>query len=608
MSSWLWLSGCTISAVDQTDDRRPTNTCSVESDCGSDENCNDGLCQPSNGALEALLLEVTPPSDSEAPHLSFVSHLEAVPTSGGELKIPPVQAASVTGNLHLPKGSCYPGLPQDGAVPLPPANDLSLPASVTLFPRERLLGLPQQLYVTASDFRKDGTYKFDMVVPPGDYDVYLVPSRGQEGCAVPPQLFRGQTISGQTTLDYPVSNSSTLDLRIRWPKGAHTLDGWVADIIEPLGGRPISTEVELEPPVDQAEGSLDVTYRLPLVYSTVSELKPSIDPIEFAADLVRLRPPPGDPTPTIFLDRTALGLLSASMPTVTGFTRYPAPVRVEGQLARADDGSALAGSVTVVSTDIAGVDDGIFASFQATVQVSEEDEGIFVIDMPPGTYRVHAVPGTGVDGTVPGEGSLSALEARWEIAAGSGFQAGKLLELAATSVVTGQSKFEGAEVRVAASPQKVLPFQEAFGIAPFVPRGRNGLVESGHFSVSVDPGRFDVSLRAPESLGFGWFVKPGVEVADAPQDLGDVELKAPSALRGTTTGLFADKDADTREPVLVSRIVGSCSVRAYAYLDRDLAYTRDAAAAVSVVQVAETRSDDRGAFRLLVPSSLAASK
>lgn len=596
---WLWLSGCTISAVSEAEDTRLTNTCSVDSDCGAEESCNDGLCQPFNGDLEALLIEITPPADSEAQHVSFVSHFQPgfVPTSGGELKLPPVQAATVTGSLQLSQtDNCYPTLPQDGAVPLPTASDLSLPVSVTLIPRERLLGLPQQLYVTASDFRKDGTYKFDIVVPPGSYDVYLVPNRGQQGCVVPPQLIRGESISGKTTLNYHASKNSDLKLQLHWPKGTHVLDGWTADVIEPLGGRPISTEVTLTTPSDRGT---DLVYEIPLVYSTVRQLPAAQESVEFAGDLIRLRPPEGAPLPTIFLDRTGIGLLPGT-PTITDFTRYPEPVKLEGQLARAADGAPLTGAVSVVSTNIAGVDDGIIAWFQASVDVTAESDGIFSLELPPGNYLVHAVPGAVVGDNSAGNDSLSSLETEWQIAAGVPFQAGKVLELKPSSVVTGESSFEGAEVRVSASPKTVLPFNQAFGFSPFLPRGRSGLVNSSRFAVSVDTGRFDISVRAPETLGFGWFVKPGVEVTDAPQDLGRVSLKAPSALRGTTTGLFVERDA------VVSKVIGSCSVRAYAYLDKDFAYTRDSSSAVSVVQVAETRSDEQGAFRLLVPSSLAA--
>jgi hypothetical protein len=230
----------------------------------------------------------------------------------------------------------------------------------------------------------------------------------------------------------------------------------------------------------------------------------------------------------------------------------------------------------------------MLATFQRTVDVSEESDGIFSIEMPPGKYRVYAVPD--FRNGPSSEGELSALETEWEVALGKSPQAGKLLELRASNLVQGRSLLEGAEVRIAATLQSALPFVQAIGEGGFVPRERNALVDSGRFALSVDAGRLDA-----------WFVKPGVEVTQD-YDLGGVPAKIPSALRGTTTGQFEGLDAVTTRPV------AACSVRAYAYLDKDFVYTRDKDSAVSVVQVAETRSDESGAFRLLVPSSLAARK
>jgi hypothetical protein len=197
---------------------------------------------------------------------------------------------------------------------------------------------------------------------------------------------------------------------------------------------------------------------------------------------------------------------------------------------------------------------------------------------------------------------LSSLEVSWEVRSGVSPQAGKVLELRAGGAVTGRFSVAGAEVRAEASPRLILPFQDALGVAPFKPRTRAGLIDTaGRFSVSVDSGRFDLSVRPPEELGFGWYVRPAVDVAGESLDLGRVPLSGPSVLRGTATALVAGP-----KNKLATVPIGFASVRAYAYLDKDLAYTRDLAAAVSVVQVAETRADAEGAFRLLVPSSLAA--
>ena len=93
-------------------------------------------------------------------------------------------------------------------------------------------------------------------------------------------------------------------------------------------------------------------------------------------------------------------------------------------------------------------------------------------------------------------------------------------------------------------------------------------------------------------------MRPGVQVGEQNVDLGLVTLPTPSVLSGEARVSLGGSDV----------LLGSAAIRAYAYLDKNLAYTRDAKQAVSVVQVAETRADENGAFRLLVPSSIVAPK
>ena len=187
--------GCTVTAVTRGNDPSPSNSCERDSECGADS-CRDGLCQTLNGQLEALLISATPPSDSGIPHLTFVTDLEKVPTSGGREDLTLPGPSHVVGKLVLPKDrTCYPGfISDDPKNPIGAADDgKSLPVTVTLARSQRLLGLTQQL-----DFASSGTttrnYAFDVLVPRGEYDVYLVPPSHQEGCAVPPQLYRSFVI------------------------------------------------------------------------------------------------------------------------------------------------------------------------------------------------------------------------------------------------------------------------------------------------------------------------------------------------------------------------------------------------------------------------------
>jgi hypothetical protein len=110
---------------------------------------------------------------------------------------------------------------------------------------------------------------------------------------------------------------------------------------------------------------------------------------------------------------------------------------------------------------------------------------------------------------------------------------------------------------------------------------------------------FDLSVRAPNELGYAWFVRPGVRVVDASVDLGRVGMPLPVVLTGSALVELTSSTVDT---------IPSALIRAYAYLDKDLTYTRDQTHAVSVIQVAGTRTEEDGTFRLLLPSSIAAPK
>ncbi len=619
LSLLLAQAGCTVSAVTAGDDPRPNNVCTSDSQCGGAP-CSQGVCEALNGQLESLLISASPPSDSNLPHLTFVTSIEQVSTNGGARDIILPGPTRVTGSLTLPSGeTCYPVFVSDDPKhTIGPADDgKTLPVTVTLALTQRLLGLPQQLYYASTSVRNaTGGYTFDLQVPGGTYDVYLVPPPKQQVCPVPPQIYRGFTIQEHADqleagagleITFPLNGISKLPLGIRWPKSSTSLTGWTVDIIEPLRGDPISTELVLGDPIRPGDSGPTVEYSATLYYSTVVQPTtnaPSSD-VEGASNLLRLRPPATVVAPSIFLARSALGLLSKNpndLVQLDRFTRLPSAVTVEGRLQRRDGGTPVAGYVNLISSEIYGVDSGVFAAYQTTVQIGV-DGGVHAV-VPPGKYRVQAVPPLQGDGSTVG-GSLAALEATWEIPADISPQYGKVLELEPSAEVIGQSPFFGAQVQAVPSPETILPFDQAFGAGQLESRATTGVVDAaGRFVVQADPGKFDVSVRAPDALGFGWFVRPGVLVkaGEASQDLGRISLPKPSVLYGTA-GLAPAGRAST-DP----RLLASAVIRAYAYLDRDLTYTRDPKAAVSVVQVAETRADDKGAFRLLLPSSIGAPK
>lgn len=610
--------GCTVTAVDLNRDGRQNNRCGDGDLCPAGQLCSAGVCETASGTLDALLISATPPSDSVLPHLTLLTPLDGVTSRGGSADLELLEPVRIKGSLRLPTGYCTPRFDSgDNTRPILASQDGTLPVTVTLALRQRLLGLSQQVYYTKTGGLTNlGGYAFGVRVPAGEYDVYLVPpakqldeceqpcglAGGPSVCTkIPPQLYRnfplgvGENTGSNGVAPFQLSNISTLRLVVRWPHGS-TLDGWTADIIEPSGGNPISNQVVLgnSTPVG---GGTAVDYRVPLAYSKV--LGSTGSDSESSGDLLRLRPPTGGvEAPTILLDRTRLGLLQTDPNEdvrLTAFTRLPNAVSVHGQLLRRATGTSAAGRVTFISTEIYGVDAGIFATYETVVEPGAN--GLISVSLPPGKYRVRGEPPLQSD--LPAEERLAATETTWDVPADLPIQFGKVVELPPIPDLSGRTNVPGATVRAVPSARNVSPFDAAFGNRPLLPRASSGLVnERGSFALDVDPGLFDVSVQAPEELGFGWFVRPGVEMTNQAQDLGFLSLPLPSVLSGNASVRLESG----------SVALSSAAIRAYVYLNKDLAYTREPAEAVAVVQVAETRADSAGRFRLLLPESIDAAK
>lgn len=603
-----WLSACTVTATSPGLDEGPSNSCSSDSDCPRDGgSCLEGVCQTLNGRLESLLIEVTPPSDSLLPHIPFLVYQEDLPATGNELALGLTRAQRVQGWMRPPVVSgckrTYYG--QQDSELSPSTDGESMPVTVTLRPREAALGLPTQIHVADATLptvnMQNGSihYTFNLHVPAGSYDVYVEPVSQEiapavdgaeidESCRIPPQLFRAtELMAAQGAVDlvlepHPISE---VDISVEFP-GAPGLDGWKVDIIDSLSGLPISTSRTLANA--EAAGSL-YRYRALLAYSGVGGPEAADAEAGGANDLVRLRPPAGVVAPTIILDRAGLGLFGGPGLTIKAITQVPSPVTLQGQMSGREDGAPSSGHVVLVSTDVSGIDAGIFGSYRTSAEVGKD--GLFELALPPGRYRVFGVPSR----EDPAR-TLSAYETVWDVPADANFQAGKLLELPSLAQVHGQTALPGAEVRVSASPRNVLPFEELLGrdAFEFIPTAFPGLVdEAGRFVLRADPGRFNIAVQPPVASNYAWSVRPSFEVvAGVEKELGRMPSRVPWVVSGVAT---------VRESAAV---VSGALVRAYAYLDENLSYTRDPAEARSVIQVAETRTDEQGKFRLLVPEDI----
>jgi hypothetical protein len=512
---------------------------------------------------------------------------------GGSLDIKLAQVSRITGRVRASDAVAKPCVPTSTEASGQIAPDGTVPARVTLTPRTRLLGIQAPTHTAATVLQTDPdtgpSNQFTLSVYPGEYDVYVEPLAPDGDCALPPQLFVGKEISpSDVALGLPLTAPQYLDVSVLWPDASNpALDGWTLDIVEQDSGRVLSTEAKLSKP-ESVDGGL--RYHALIAYSPVASAKDN-GVLPTGTELVRLAPPEGLTAPIIIVQRNVLELFHEGMGLIDQLELLPVPVKVTGQVSVQDQPEGVAATVTLVATELRAVGAGTVAAFERVVEA--DSSGQFEVDLLPGTYRVVATP--------MADKGLATAEAVWEIATGNDVQAGKVVELGPSPVVSADvfdfagNPVAGMAVQAAASPSStyldVDVLDRALGqSSPVVPRAQGTVSQDdGSFEVMCDPGTFDLWVRPESSSGFAWFVRPGVQVEAPGVDLGNVRLPLPVVYHGTlTSGDVA--------------WLSSALVRAYAYLE-GAKLTNDPSKATAVIQIAETRTDEQGRFNLLVPAS-----
>jgi hypothetical protein len=292
--------------------------------------------------------------------------------------------------------------------------------------------------------------------------------------------------------------------------------------------------------------------------------------------------------------------------TINQLTAFEKGVEVEGWV-QALGAVPKGASVTLIATEIEGLRPGLTASFTRTVEALPDverpsDPPKFTVKLMPGKYTVYAVP--------PAGSGLGATRTTWDVGTAQ-VQAGRVIELAPEASVFGTAvdpmaagALAGASVQAVAASSTALGVRDqVFGESLFVPRASTAVVDAhGAFELRADPGTFDLSVRPTVASGFAWLVRPSVAISAPGQDLGQLVLPFPIVYQGAVyQKTITSPGAENTEPTFFPNAL----IRAYVYLDDEHTFTDDPeGAAISVVQVAETRADDAGRFKLLVPPSL----
>ncbi|HEY3236375.1 MAG TPA: hypothetical protein VGJ84_16780, partial [Polyangiaceae bacterium] len=330
------LSSCSVAVVRDEKVEQTKNVCEADAECGGGQ-CVEGRCAAQKGTFETVLFEVTAPSDANAiAGVRFLKRVDNIPTEGGQLDLSLGHVADVTGRVVLPPvvnqnpagSSCtYRFLPETGNNALSTAPDGSIPATLVFTPSERLLGLPASSYTAEAAAVKNESgaitsYGFRVRLAPGLYDIYLKPGEPDPAsCTVPPQELLAQMIdAGDVKFDINLPPPQHLTVTVEWgaidcpPEGCATLNGWTADIIDPVTGRVLSNTATLLDNKSLVSNGVR-QYSLNMDVSTVVGAEPSL----VGQELFRLSPPAELAAPTLLVTRTVIELSQRGVGVVNQF-------------------------------------------------------------------------------------------------------------------------------------------------------------------------------------------------------------------------------------------------------------------------------------------------
>lgn len=574
------------------------NSCAATSDCGDGAACapvrGHKTCVATSIDLAGLILEVRPsPGAAVAPETSYL--IDPANPGMNEFSQDPFQVRGTNPagivqsfDLRLPKlVTVARGLVQANETDAKTTCTLgqaSVAADVELQRVSSYVGLPPARYsATTSAVTVDAApaNAFHIAVPPDTYHVYVAPkvsaAAGSSDCqlpALPPAYFPSQLIAHDADLNITLPPLKHLAGTLEVPKGA-SVGGWRAELVEPGSGKIISTLATLS-------GDAGTTVDFQLDYYWTFKASP----------ILRLRPPSEVVGPTVYWELASVDLSGGGQVALTLYELDAQPKHIEAGVVDSD-GAPVAASIEIQSTSLSGLTN---ASYRFTTETTSD--GAFTADLPLGDYRVLARP------TLDrGLASSQALTMdSWTIRA-EDLCCGRTVELIDRAELGGRVVDGlGRPITLAsivASPSLPGPLgylANALGLSPVLPREATAQPDAdGVFTLAVDAGQFDLSVRPPSGSLFPWIVRSRVSIApasgDGParSDLGDLVGEFPAVVLGTI------------EDSSGSPIAGAV-VRAWLPLADPIT---NADSAGTVIQVVEATTDSQGRYVLPLPTSIA---
>lgn len=546
-----------------------TNTCQSSDECGAGAACvtvgGTSMCVTSKADLPGLLLEVRPSTQAsgQASSQPFLIDL----ADQGIL----LQNAAI-GTLSFSPALPSPVRISKGTVQCI-SDASSIPAHIEFARVAPFAGLSSKPAVAdAIQMGSDPAFSFETELPPGTYDIYVEPAEGTTcgGFALPPVLIPEKAIAVDSTFQLDVEPPRHLTGQITAPSGM-SLQGWTLQVIDLNKGRLISDIQTIEQPDTNIPANISVHYNL----------TPGVTP------LLKLSPPADVIAPTVFWDLAAIDLQGLNVVMLALSNLALAPREVAGHVF-SQNAEPIIAALTFHSKGLSG---NAFKNAAYTLATETGPDGVFQnIALPPGTYRVMAQP---LDDDTKAIG-----EVEWKIEDDpQNCFCGQVVSLSDKVILEGnvstptQGAVQNADVVVNPALPKPTPYldRELSG-PPFLPREATAFIDSGSFSLPLDPGEIDLSVRPKSTSGFPWLVRHRLNVqagADGNfSSLGDIRVPHPLVMTGT----IADAAGNP---------MPSTTVRAW------LPVADESGVSKTAIQIAETVSDDQGHYRLLLPPSIA---
>jgi hypothetical protein len=582
---WLCalVAACRVNALEGAEYVGPKNRCEIG--CPSDAQCIEDRCVADQTSYP-LLLDATPPlSALYAPGVTFTVAVDDKRGGARDLKLP--ETATVVATLV--SGTAIPlllRLERVGAVP----------------------GVAAATYEAKSIAKSTKTPPLS--IPPGDYFVFVSPAEDSSLAQFPPVQLRGEDRKALVV----TFASGPQELQISYaPESFRTIE---IEMQDSTGG-PLTNAIEARDirVIDETTGRLASTVGhtcatpgTPLSPSVKIQLAPELADHRYTLRISPAAKPCSATTvlrSTIDFDLQALDVEGHGNKVLVQVPQVRT-VFVRGIVRQFGTNKAIEGDIVLRSVKLD--DDSKSGRAWSTLTLPIDRDGTFRDIVLPGTYRADIIPTSDVrfesskyaicvDCTVPSQDPMAkpgTRSAEFYID-GNGvltFEVPPRVRTTGSATGFDNSMFTVGTWQASTSTSGATT---TLAGTRLITRAQSGLVKVLSDKVSTwnidgtfDPGVYDLVIRTPEASGYPWIVRPRLEVAAAAKfDLATMAASAPVVLTGKVT-----------DPA--GAPIPRATIRARAYISA----TDPKKPPLGAVLVGETRADDNGNYRLVVPSAL----